>query len=174
MLETKLLAGPGKGSGPIARAVVGHDTLDRHAQARIVSDRRLEEGNRAGLPLILHHPAEGDPGGVVDADMDELPADPASIALTGPITGDAMADSIEFAELFDVDMDEFAGMFALIAPHRLSRFQITHPIQSQVPENTANSGRGDAHFGCDLLAGVALSAQSLDCGACGGRRLARQ
>ena len=37
--------------------------------------------------------------------MDELPADPAAAALTGAVAGDAVADPVEFTELFDVDMD---------------------------------------------------------------------
>ena len=43
MLETKLLTSPGKGLGTIAGPVVGHDTLDRDTQARIVGDRGLEK-----------------------------------------------------------------------------------------------------------------------------------
>src|ERR1700730_17903801 len=78
MLETKLLAGLGKGFGAIAGPVVGHDTFDRHAQARIVGDSRLEEGHGADLLLVLHYPAEGDAGGVVDA---LLPGGPYSLAL---------------------------------------------------------------------------------------------
>ena len=54
-------------------------------------------------------------GGVVDADMDELPADAAAVALAGAIAGDAMANAVEVAELFDVDMDHLAGCFALVA-----------------------------------------------------------
>ena len=32
-----------------------------------------------------------------------------AVALAGPVTGDPMANAIEFAELFDVDVDKFAG-----------------------------------------------------------------
>jgi hypothetical protein len=52
---------------------------------------------------------EGDAGGIVDADMDELPADAAIMALASAIAGDAVADSIEFDELFDVDVDQSPG-----------------------------------------------------------------
>ena len=120
MLETKLLARPGKGLGTIAGPVVGHDTLDRDTQARIVGDRGLEKGHGAGLPLVLHHPAESDPGGVVDTDVDELPADAAALVRTSPVTADAVTDALEFAEFFDVDVDQFAGMFALVAAHRFA------------------------------------------------------
>src|SRR4051812_15155302 len=73
VLEAEPLAGFGKSSGSIARAVVRHDALDSHAQARIVGDRRLEEGNRALLTLVLHDLAEGNAGGIVNADVDKLP-----------------------------------------------------------------------------------------------------
>jgi hypothetical protein len=41
----------------------------------------------------------------------------ALIAPAGPIASDVMADPIELAELFDVDVDQFTGAFALIATH---------------------------------------------------------
>ena len=36
-----------------------------------------------------------------------------------------MADSVETAELFDVDVDDLAGLLALIAADRLGRLQIS-------------------------------------------------
>src|SRR5512142_1845490 len=83
-----------------------------------------------------------------------------------------MAYTVELAELFDVDVDQLAGMFALIAPHRLDRFQVAQSVQSQPPQDTADGRWRDADLGCDLLACVALPAQRLDFGACGGRGLA--
>src|SRR5689334_16980800 len=98
-----------EGYGFIAGAVVGHDTLDRHPEARIVGNSRLEEGDSTPLFLVLHDLTEGDPGRIVDADMDVLPARPlatgALVALTGSIAGDAMADPVELAELFDIDVN---------------------------------------------------------------------
>ena len=118
VLEAEALAGFLEGKGFVARAVVGHDALDRHAQARIVSNGRFEESDGGPLLLILHDLAEGDAGRVVDADMHILPARPlttgAQVARAMSITGDAVTDPIELAELFDVDVDQFAGMLALI------------------------------------------------------------
>src|SRR4051794_38688738 len=101
VLETELLASFGEGPGAIAGPIVGHDSLDRDPQARIVGDRRLEKGHGTGLPLILHHPAESDPGGVVDTDVDELPAGAAALVRTTPVTADAVTDAIEFTQFFD-------------------------------------------------------------------------
>ncbi|MET4072404.1 hypothetical protein ABID58_007233 [Bradyrhizobium sp. S3.2.6] len=40
---------------------------------------------------------------------------------------DAVAWSYESAELLDVDMDELAGVLALVAAHRLGGLQIAYP-----------------------------------------------
>jgi hypothetical protein len=134
----------------------------------------LRNATALDLLLVLHYPAEGDAGGVVDADMDELPTDPARVALTSPVTRDAMADPIEFTQLFDVDVDQFAGAFALIAAHGLGQFQCRQPVETQPPQNAADGCRRHTGLGGDLLAGVALPTQCLDSRACGGRRLAWQ
>ena len=49
--------------------------------------------------------------------------DTTAVALASAIAGDAMADLVELAELFDVDVDQLAGLLALIASHRLGRLQ---------------------------------------------------
>ena len=68
---------------------------------------------------------EGDARGVVDADIDELPAGAFTsgpcVALPAAVAGDAVADLAEAAELLDVDVDELAGVLAFVAPHRLGR-----------------------------------------------------
>lgn len=67
---------------------------------------------------------------VVDGDMDDLPAGCGSvsalIALLSPVTGDAVADPIEFAQLFDVDMDHLAGAFAFIPANGGRRYTGFH------------------------------------------------
>ena len=83
-----------------------------------------------------------------------------------------MSDLVEFAELFDVNVDQLARTLALVAPQWFGRFQRAEPVEAQTPENATDGGRRDLQFGRDLLAAVALPAQSLDGGACGSRRLA--
>jgi hypothetical protein len=60
---------------------------------------------------------------VVDADMDELPADAARAALALAVAGDAMTGAREAAELLDVDMQAIAGVLALVVPGRLGRLE---------------------------------------------------
>ena len=102
----------------------------------------------------------------------ELPAGAASIALAGAVCRDAMTRARGPAELFDVDVDQFAGMLALIAADRLGRFQRREPVEAVPPQHTADGSRRDAELGGDLLACVALPAQSLDGGTRGRRCLA--
>jgi hypothetical protein len=44
------------------------------AQACAIGHRRLKESDGTGFSLIPNHPAKGDAGRIVDADMDELRA----------------------------------------------------------------------------------------------------
>jgi hypothetical protein len=112
-------------------------------------------------------------GVIVDADGDELPAYAATVALTGPITGNAMTDFVETTELFDIDVDHLAGSDTLITAHGLGRLQITYPVQSKPPHNAADGRRRHTGLNGKLLAGVALP-QGLDQRACGSHCLAWQ
>ena len=105
-----------------------------------------------------------------------LPADLAmgAVALACSIAGDAMAEPIELAELLDVDVDQLTRVLALIAPDRFSRLQRGELVEAEPPQDPADSRRRDADLGGNLLAGVALPAQSLDRRALGRRCLAWQ
>ena len=61
---------------------------------------------------------------VVNADVDEIPAGAAALVRTSPIAGDAVADTLETPELFDVDVNDLAWVLALIAAFRLGRLQV--------------------------------------------------
>lgn len=115
---------------------------------------------------------EGEAGSVVDADMDELPAGAAGLALLR-IAGDAMADLAEAAKLLDIDVDHLAGVLALVAPDRFGRLDILEPRQSDTLENPADRGGRHADLHGDVLAGQPPSAQGADAlchGLCGYRR----
>ena len=128
----------------------------------VVGDGGLEEGDGALLPLVGQDLREGEARGVVDADVDELPADAAGLALACAVAGDAMADALEAAELLDVDVDQLAGMLALVAADRLGRLQRRDAVEAEALEDAADGGRRDADLGGDLLAGPALAAQGFD------------
>src|SRR5207249_1260502 len=108
-----------EGEGFVAGAVVGHDTLDGDAEALVVGDGCAQEGDGAFLLFVGKDGSGRNSGVVVDGDVGELPAGPLSpasgVALAAAIAGDAMADGIEPAELFDVDMDDLARRPSLVA-----------------------------------------------------------
>ena len=105
MFEAESLTGVFEGEGFVAGSVVGHDPLDGDAEAFVVGDGGLEEGDGADGFLVGQDLGEGDPGVVVDGDMDELPALVAAASLAGSVARDAMADLFETTEFFDVDVD---------------------------------------------------------------------
>ena len=96
--------------------------------------------------------------------MDVFPADAAAVALARAVAGDAMVDLFEAAELLDVGVNEFAGIFTLVAADWLGRLQGRQPVEAEALQNTADRCRRDTGLGGNLLAGPALTAQSLDLG----------
>ncbi len=108
--------------------------------------------------LVGQDLAEGDTGVVVDANVQILPADASSVALAGAVAGDAVARSVEAAELLDVDVDELAGVLAFVAPYRLGRFERLEAVEAEPPQDTADGGGRDAELGGDLCAAPTLPA----------------
>src|SRR4051812_41819699 len=154
VLETEIAAGLAEGLGAIAGAIVGHHTGNRDAEVRVVGDCGLEEGDREDL-------REGYAGGVVDADVDELPPNAPALALTGSIAGDAMADAVEAAELLDIDVDQVAGMFALVAANRRGGFERLHAVEAEAAGDTGCRGRRGAGRGWGVVGRPALGGQGL-------------
>ena len=172
VLDFEPAQGRGVAAGSEARAIVGHDALDLHAEASKEA-QGVEQETQTGASLLVRQDFRiGKPGVVVDRQMHIFPADPSGLALAGALAGDAVADAIELAELFDVDVDDLAGSCALVAADRLGRFESGKPIEAQPLQDAADRGGRNPDFRGDLLAGMALPAQSLDPFACGRRRLA--
>jgi hypothetical protein len=78
----------------------------------------LQEGDGALLALVGQDLGEGDARGGVEADVVEFPTGAAAPA--GARAGDAMADLLEAAELLDVEVEQLAGVVALVASDRSS------------------------------------------------------
>lgn len=100
--------------------------------------------------------------GVVDRDVQELPADAGAVALAGAVTCDAMADTVEPAELLDVVVDHLAGLFPLVAAHRPGGGQGAQLVEAQASQHADDRCRRDANLDSDRLAGQALAAQGFD------------
>jgi hypothetical protein len=138
-------------------------TLDAEASKEA---QGVEEETQAGASLLVRQDIRiGEPRMVVDRQMHIFPADPAGLVLAGAVAGDTVADLIELAELFDVDVDDLTRGGAFVATDRLGRLERRQPIEPQPFEDAADGGRRDSDFRGDLLAGVALPAQNFDPGA---------
>src|SRR3989304_3922162 len=81
VLEVEIAAGVAEVEGSVAGAVVGHDPFEGEGEALVVGEGGFEEGDGATLLLVGEDLREGQARGVVDADVDELPADAAGVAL---------------------------------------------------------------------------------------------
>src|SRR3954452_11750665 len=81
-----------------------------------------------------------------------------------------MANAVEATELFDIDVDQFAGMLALVAANRRGGFERLDAGEAEAPEDAADRGRRDADGSGDLLARPALAAEGFDGRDRGGRR----
>src|SRR4051794_22702388 len=73
-----------------------------------------------------------------------------------------MADPVEAAELFDIDVDQFAGMLALVAAHRRRGFERLDAVEAKAPEDAADRSRRDTDGSGDVLARPALAAEGFD------------
>jgi hypothetical protein len=100
----------------------------------------------------------GESGGVVDGDVDELPADATDSGCT--VSMDAMTDAADAAELLDVHVDELAGLVPLVTATGLFGFEALEPREAVTAQDPRDCGRTEAHAGSDLRAGIAAPAKA--------------
>ena len=146
----------------IGRAVVGHDALDGDAQGGEPGDGALEEGHGTFLALVGEDLGVGEARGVVDADMQEVPADAALLA--APVAGDAVADAIDPAQLLDVDVNELARLVALVADDLGLGVEGREPSEATPAQDQPDGGDRPAEPAGDGGSGQALAAELHDLG----------
>ena len=159
MLEAEVLAGVFEGEGSVGRTVVGHDATHGDAETLVIGGRSLEVGDGSGGLFIGMDLGEGDARGVVDADVNALPADAARLALAGPVAGHAVSGPLEAAELLDVNVDHVARMGVFIAARGRGRIEVAGPAEPCSPQDAADGGRRNAAAAGDLAPRKALAAQ---------------
>ena len=118
--------------------------------ALVEGERAREEGDRRAGLLVRQHFGVGQAGGVIDGDMNAVPADGLALVAIGvgavaPVValdaGDALASAaVDAPELFDVDVDQLARSLTLIALGRL----LTEPAQATIPIRVRISDTVDA------------------------------
>jgi len=137
-------------------------------------ERVFEETDGALLLLVGHERGVGEAGGVIDGDVEELPAGAALAALACAIAADAVADAIDAAEFLGVDMDQFAGPFPLVAVDLAGRVEGSELAEAEPAQRGPDGGDGPPELAGDGRAGEALAAQCRDLrlGRCGQSRRA--
>ena len=75
VLESELVAGVGEAMGLVARAVIGEDASRNDAKPAEPAHGGSQEVRRTAFGLVRIHGREGEPGVVIDGDVQELGAD---------------------------------------------------------------------------------------------------
>lgn len=84
--------------------------------------QRVKEKAQAGTTLFVGQDfGASHTRVIIDCEMQVFPADAATVALPFAVAGDAVTDLLETAKFFDVEANDLAGMFALVAANRLGR-----------------------------------------------------
>jgi hypothetical protein len=169
-------AGGGKVLGDIARCVVGHHGPGSDPLAGKPGERTLEKRHGGALAFVRQDLDIGEPRGIVNADVDVLPADtPSAISL---VTGDPPSDASDLAEFLDIQVQELPRMVLAIAlGGRWRRIQGSQLAQSMASQDTSDSGAWQAQPCGNLSADAPLSTQRQDltcrCSRCLGRLISR-
>ena len=95
VLESELVAGVGEAMGLVARAVIGEDASRNDAKPAEPAHGGSQEVRRTAFGLVRIHGREGEPGVVIDGDVQELGADAFDPIAT--IAGDPHPLSFEIA-----------------------------------------------------------------------------
>jgi len=122
--DAELVASQTEGGGAVSRAVVGHDALNADAAAAIVLDGGPKEAAGGVAKLVRSDIGQGDARGVVDRDVNKVPADAAIAQPVATVTVDAVSDAADSAEFFDIQVDELTRLGSLVAVCRRTRLKL--------------------------------------------------
>jgi hypothetical protein len=151
-----------EGFAAVGGAVIGHDPLDADALTAEPRQCATEKPDRALLFLVRQDLAVRQTRGVVDANVQCLPADAVvPIDRARPASGDAVADTGDAPELLGVEVDQLARAFALVAHDRRLLIKRRQPVQTQPAQNPANRGHRHAELAGDLRPAHPLPPQPL-------------
>jgi len=91
-----------------------------------------QEARRGGPLLVRKDLGVGEPGVIIDGDVDVFPADAAPPLPAVPV--DAVPDAADPPQLLDVEVDQLPGPGVLIAHDRSWGLQPVQPIEPQTAE----------------------------------------
>jgi len=163
MGETKFMAGGGEELGAIGGAAIGEELLDGEAVSGVEAKGQVQSVEDALGAFVREETGEGEAGVIIDGDVEAF--DAGAWIAEGTITGGAHAWTKKAPELLDVEVEEFAGRGAFVAPRgRFGRIEGGEPIEVMTAQAAGESGLGDRETHHDLSVGASLAAQSEDLG----------
>jgi len=142
----------------IAGAVVGEDAADREAEAGVVGAGHVEEAYGRGMLLVGQDGGEGDPGVVVDGDVEVLVS--CAACLASAVTMDAMAGFDDTGQTLDIEVDQVARTFVLVADDRWRRIERTQPVHTRTMKDAAHGRAAELDLAGDPPAVPAQPAKS--------------
>jgi hypothetical protein len=163
MCEAEFMAGGGEELGAIGGAAIGEELLDGEAVSGVEAEGQVQSLEDALGAFVREETGEGEAGVIIDGDVETF--DAGAWVAEGAVTGGAHARAIKAAELLDVEVEEFAGGGAFVAPRRrFGRIERGEAIEVMTAQDAGESGLGDRKNHDDLSVGASLAAQSEDLG----------
>src|SRR5262245_35528972 len=138
--------------GAVGGTVVAHDLLDADPAVREPEDRPLEEPDGGRGPFVGEDLDVGQTSGVVDRDVDGLPAGATVVAARASAPG-PVARPVEPAEFLDIDMHQLAGVAAAVPVGRLGWPELEEAVQPQAAQNRTHRRGRHRQGGRDLGTG---------------------
>jgi hypothetical protein len=161
--EAEFMAGSSEEFGAISRAAIGEELLDGEAVSGVEAEGEVQSVENALGAFVREETSEGEAGVIIDGDVETF--DAGAWVAEGAITGGAHAWAKKAPELLDVEVEEFAGGGAFVAPRRrFGRIERGEPIEVMTAQDAGEGGLGDGENHHDLSVGASLAAQSEDLG----------
>ena len=161
VLDAELEAFVGEGVGEVGGAVIGEDAFDVDTVCGVEGESLMEGADDAGDGLVVVDAGKAQSGVIVDGDVEGLVAGP--FVAIGAVAGAAHPWFVEARELFHIQMQEIAWVFAFIAYGWLWRgAEVSEAVKAVPFEDAVNRGFGDRNEHSDLREAHALPAQFAD------------
>ena len=144
----------------VAASVVGEHAAHGEAEAGEVGAGHVEEELRRAAGLVRQNSGKADAAVIVDGDVQVLVTGAARFA--GAVAVDAMAGLDDTGQALDIEVDQIAWMFVLVAHHRRRRIQRAQPVEPGPAQDAADSGTAQSQRQADAQAVIAQPAQRDD------------
>jgi hypothetical protein len=147
--------------GDVAGAVIRHDAGDGDAFVGVPGDEASKEGGCGRGSFVGEDLGISEAGGIIDGDMDELPAG-SPIGALSSVAGDAMSDDLDAAELLGIDVDELTGAVSLVVKNGRLGIQVLESREAVSGQDAGHGGGTGTNSRGDLGSSLSAMAQPED------------